>query len=106
MNGLWKKRVSAFLMALVMIASLMPMALAADCTGEHQWDSGHVTKAPSCTETGTREFKCTVGDCTATKTEPIDKTEHKYEIDSSQSKPASCTEAGQTVYVCADCGDK
>ena len=36
MNGLWKKRVSAFIMALVMIVSLMPMALADEVENQPQ----------------------------------------------------------------------
>lgn len=39
MNGLWKKRVLAFLLTLVMIVSLMPMALAEN-EGDTGGDSG------------------------------------------------------------------
>lgn len=41
------------------------------CT-THTWDSGKVTKAASCKETGVKTYTCTV--CGGTKTETIDKT--------------------------------
>ena len=46
-------------------------------TAVHTWNSGAVTKKPTCKETGIRTFTCT--GCSATYTEDIDKTEdHKY----------------------------
>ena len=43
----------------------------------HNWDSGKVTKAATCTETGVKTYSCTV--CGTTKTETIAKTtEHKF----------------------------
>ena len=44
----------------------------------HAWDEGKVTKEPTCTEIGVREFTCTL--CEATKTESIPATGvHTYE---------------------------
>ena len=40
----------------------------------HSWNSGEVTKAATCTETGVKTFTCTV--CSATKTESIPVTNH------------------------------
>lgn len=42
----------------------------------HTWDSGKVTKAPSCRETGVKTYTCTT--CEDTKTETINKTAHTY----------------------------
>ena len=45
----------------------------------HKWDSGKVTKAASCEETGTRVYTCTVEGCTpATKEEAIPATGHTF----------------------------
>ena len=106
MNGLWKKRIPAFLLTLVMIVSLMPAALAADCPdGNHQWDGGEITEEPTCINAGERTYKCTVSDCTAVKTEPAGTIDHAYKVDSANSKPATCKEEGLTVYVCSVCGN-
>lgn len=43
-------------------------------TCSHSWNSGEVTKAATCTETGVKTFTCTV--CSATKTESIPVTNH------------------------------
>ena len=47
-------------------------------TAGHSWDSGKVTKAPSCKETGVKTFACT--GCNAAKTETVAKqTAHTYD---------------------------
>ncbi len=43
----------------------------------HSWNSGTVTKAATCTETGTKKFTCKV--CGATTTDTVSKTSHKYD---------------------------
>ena len=67
---------------------------------EHTWDSGTVTKAASCTATGTRTYKCKV--CGETKSETISKTEHNYQwvvvIKS------TCTSGGKEEKKCTVCG--
>ena len=82
MNGLWKKRVPAFLLTLVMIVSLMPAASAAlkpeygadsevhwrlnpDDSGSdqrtpHTFSDGAVTKEPTCNTAGEKTVVCTV----------------------------------------------
>ena len=42
---------------------------------QHSWNTGVITKAPTCTETGIRTYKCTCGE---TKTESVPATGHKY----------------------------
>ena len=62
MNNFWKRKVPAFLLTLVMLASLAPAALAVtppasvgDCDpGKiHSWGSGIVHTEPTCTAKGT-----------------------------------------------------
>lgn len=47
----------------------------------HEWDSGEITTAPTCTAPGEKTYHCTYeenGTCTATKTEAEKKLGHKY----------------------------
>ena len=47
-------------------------------TGEHLWDKGTVTTAPTCVDEGVRTFNCIM--CNdATKTEPIAATGHSWD---------------------------
>lgn len=97
---------------------------------EHSWDEGTVTKEATCTEDGTKTYTCTL--CGETKTETVPATGHKwkYKITGSNSsvcecancgitkehnftirsndpkdiKDPTCTEAGQVIYICSDCG--
>lgn len=70
----------------------------------HAWDSGKVTKEPTCTETGIKTFTCT--NCGTTREETINATGHLHKETKNQ-KAATCTEDGYTgdVY-CSDCGTK
>ena len=43
----------------------------------HTWNSGKITKAPTCKATGVRTYTCTL--CGATKTGSVSKTGHKYD---------------------------
>lgn len=82
----------------------------------HTWNSGKVTKAATCTSTGTKTYTCTV--CGKTKTEEISKAAHTYD----DSCDADCNVCGATRTVthsyqwlsdetghweeCSVCGDK
>ena len=50
-----------------------------DDVNPHNWDSGTVTTAPTCTKAGERTYTCP--ECGATKTEPIDATGHSWKSD-------------------------
>lgn len=70
----------------------------------HAWDSGKVTKEPTCTETGIKTFTCT--NCGTTREETINATGHLHKETKNQ-KATTCTEDGYTgdIY-CSDCGTK
>lgn len=99
-------------------------------TASHTWNSGTITKQPSCKETGTKTFACTA--CNATKTETIDKTtNHSYgawtkvndathkstcsvcsDVKTAShnwnsgtiTKQPTCKDTGIKTYTCTDCG--
>ena len=73
---------------------------------DHTWSSGEQIKAPTCTETGTKEYFCTAcndAGITETKTETIDALGHT--MTETQAKEATCTAAGtQGYFYCSTCG--
>ena len=97
-----------------------------EITSAHTWNSGAVTKKPTCTEEGEKTFTCT--GCKATKKESVDKLDHKFgaweKVDAENHK-RTCTlckeetETGKHNYKtswskdaknhwheCAECKDK
>lgn len=66
----------------------------------HSWDSGVVTKAPTCTAAGEKIFTCTK--CSETKVETVAATGHNYTV---TTVAATCTTAGSETRVCSACGD-
>lgn len=84
-------------------------------TISHTWNSGKVTKAATCTATGTKTYTCTV--CSATKTEEVAKASHSYDNScdtdcNSCGKTRSITHDYETIYdetnhwqKCSVCGD-
>lgn len=70
----------------------------------HSWDSGVVTKQPTCTEAGTKTYTCT--SCGKTKTAEIAATGHQH-TEIRDEKEATCKTEGYTgdTY-CKDCGAK
>ena len=67
--------------------------------GEHTWNSGVITTAPTCTSTGIKTYTCTA--CGATKTETISIGGHSY---TSVVTAPTCTAQGYTTHTCANCG--
>lgn len=63
--------------------------------GVHEWDDGEVTVPASCTAEGVMTYKCTK--CTATKTEPIAKSDHTFEDGSKK-----CSKCGYRIPYTAD----
>lgn len=71
-------------------------------TGEHSWDSGRITKEPTCGEEGEMTYQCTV--CYCTKTEPVEKTtDHQWD-DGFMTQGATCITEGLMTYTCYVCG--
>ena len=72
---------------------------------EHTWDAGKVTKAATCTESGTKTYTCT--SCNTTKTEEIPATGNHQNTELRNVKEATCAQEGYTgdTY-CKDCGEK
>ena len=72
--------------------------------GNHQWDDGTVTKEASCTETGTKVYKCKThtGDaaCGVTITVTLDKLQHELETTKTDAK---CEANGEVVTKCKHC---
>lgn len=68
----------------------------------HSWDSGKVTKEPTCTESGTRLYTCSCGD---TRTETIPALGHQWS-EWKVVKEASETEEGLKERTCRACGEK
>ena len=67
----------------------------------HSWDNGKVTKAATCTTTGTKTYTCTR--CKKTRTETIAATGHKEVKDAAVA--ATCETAGKTEGShCSVCG--
>ena len=70
-------------------------------TGEHTWDGGTVTTAPTETTPGVRTFTCTV--CSQTRTEAIPATgAHDYQF--TKNVAPTCTDGGYDLYTCSGCG--
>ena len=73
----------------------------------HTWNNGAVTKAPTCTEPGTRTYTC-ARDASHTRTEAVPATGHiAGEPAHENEAPATCTDAGSYDLVtrCTSCGE-
>lgn len=70
-------------------------------TADHSWDSGVVTKYPTCTEAGEKTYTCL--SCGETKTEAVAAAGHVYGEEIAE-VPATCTTSGTAAhYQCANC---
>ena len=70
-------------------------------TGEHTWDGGTVTTAPTETTPGARTFTCTV--CGDIREETIPATgAHDYQF--TKNVAPTCTDGGYDLYTCSGCG--
>ncbi len=72
-------------------------------TVEHDYDSGKITKSPTCSATGVRTYTCK--NCGAKKTSSIAKTAHSYDTGKVTKSP-TCTATGVRTYTCKNCGAK
>ena len=68
----------------------------------HSWDSGKITIAPTCTETGVKTYTCTA--CAATRTETVSATGHTV-VTVAKVEP-TCTQPGRAAGTkCNVCGE-
>ncbi len=70
--------------------------------GEHSWNEGEVTTAPTCVDAGVRTFTCTVCGQTYTENEPATG-EHTWDGGVMTNAP-TCGAAGLMIYTCTVCG--
>ena len=64
MNNFWKRKVPAFLLTLVMLASLAPAALAVEKhDASHKLNDWVIVKESTCKVAGSKEQTCSVPDC-------------------------------------------
>lgn len=73
-----------------------------DC--KNHWDTGSITKKPTCTESGEKTYHCTYeenGICTAAKTEAVQKLGHKYIL--TKREAPTCESDGVLHGKCSRC---
>ena len=70
----------------------------------HKWDSGKITKEPTCTEEGVKTFECTV--CGKTKTKAVAALGHNWNKDFTVDKEATCEETGLKSIHCKRCDER
>ena len=68
----------------------------------HQWNEGQVSREPSCTEVGEKEYICKT--CGEKKTEEIVAKGHEWSSEYTVDKKATCTEKGTESIHCKVCG--
>ena len=68
--------------------------------GNHTWNNGVVTSAPTCSSSGVRTYTCT--SCGTTKTETVATGGHNY---IGIVTAPTCTTQGYTTYTCSGCGN-
>ena len=69
-------------------------------TSSHTWNSGSITKNPTCTVNGVKTYTCTT--CSATKTEAIAATGHSWNSGAVTTK-STCEASGVKTYTCTKC---
>lgn len=74
MSGFWKKKVPAFLLALVMVVGMVPAAMATEVTPDHNGENHNSWSEWRDAGNGKHYRKCEVLDCTAQEIE-----EHTYD---------------------------
>ena len=72
-------------------------------TGDHVWDEGEVTTAPTCVDAGVKTYTCIMCN-NATKTEPIAAAGHSWDAGVETTAP-TCTTAGVKTFTCSVCSE-
>ena len=105
MKRFFRKQLPAILLALTMMVSLVPAAMAVDCTlngQEHTYGSWSVTTKPTCTDAGVQERICSV--CDAKDTGSVEPLGHDFSGEGTTTKSPTCTEPGILELKCSRCG--
>ena len=76
--------------------STSPPVSVHDC--KNHWDTGKVTKKPTCTEPGEKTFTCSI--CKSTKKESVPATGHNYASAWTTDRPATCEKTGTESRHC------
>ena len=77
-------------------SSTSPPVSVHDC--KNHWDTGSITKKPTCTEPGEKTFVCSI--CESTKKESVPATGHAYASTWTTDRPATCEKAGTESRHC------
>ncbi|WP_325213675.1 S-layer homology domain-containing protein [Oscillibacter sp.] len=132
MNSFWKRKVPAFFLTLVMLASLAPAALAEEHVASHELNDWRTVKESTCKVAGSKERTCKAPGCNYTETENLPLLAHSFPevwayknethhqkvcgvCDYEEVKPheptgtgqetrhATCTEPGVRTFTCKVC---
>lgn len=68
---------------------------------EHIWDTGVVTKDPTCVDPGVKTYTCTI--CQEIRTEEIPATGHQWKEEWTVDLAPTCTEEGKQSHHCTVC---
>ena len=77
-------------------SSTSPQVSVHDC--KKHWNTGKVTKKPTCTEPGEKTFTCSI--CKSTKKESVPATGHNYASVWTTDRPATCEKTGTESRHC------
>ena len=79
-------------------SSTSPPVSVHDC--KNHWDTGSITKKPTCTEPGEKTFVCSI--CESTKKESVPATGHAYASTWTTDIAAACEKAGTESRHCTN----
>ena len=79
-------------------SSTSPQVSVHDC--KKHWNTGKVTKKPTCTEPGEKTFTCSI--CKSTKKESVPATGHNYASVWTTDRPATCEKTGTESRHCTN----
>ena len=105
------RRIMAILLALLMLAGLLPTAaLAGECSspdsvvnnGNHAWRPTNISTSATCTTPGYAVYRC--GYCGETKQEQTEAALGHAWSDWTTSRAATCTAQGEEARTCSRCG--
>lgn len=88
--------------AFLLFGRTVPSGMTTPSSGSHNWNSGTVTKQPTCTTAGEKLYTCTDSGCGKTKTESIPALGHSWNGGAITLDP-TCTDKGVKTYICLTC---